>query len=75
MPLYDYQCPNGHKFEDFNSVEKRMKQKCPECGVSAKKLLNTVRLDYYDMGTDPSMPTAWDKWARMHEKEARRESE
>jgi putative FmdB family regulatory protein len=75
MPLYDYECKNGHRFEDFNSVAKRMSTECPTCGVKAKKLPSTARLDYYNMGTDPSMPTAWDKWAKMHEKEARRKSE
>lgn len=75
MPLYEYKCPRGHWFEDFNTIENRENKKCPDCGAKAKKLISAVRLDYYSMGTDPSLPTASDKWAKMHEKEARRKSD
>jgi len=35
MPLYDYQCTCGFKFETFQSVEKRNQTDCPKCGKTA----------------------------------------
>lgn len=74
MPLYDYECKDGHKFDAFNSVEKRDKMKCPECGKTAAKQVNTARLDYYNMGVQSGLPTAIQKWEKMHRQMARRES-
>jgi putative FmdB family regulatory protein len=76
VPLYDYHCKNcGETFDEFRPMDKRYKCKCPTCGKQADKLLNTTRLDYYNMGVDPALPTAVDKWDKMHRKEARRKSD
>ena len=74
MPLYTYECECGEVFDEFNSIEKRHTKKCEKCGAKAKQRITPVRIDYYNMGTDPyGNPTAAAKWARMHEKEALRE--
>jgi putative FmdB family regulatory protein len=75
MPLYEYKCETGHLFDDFSSVAERNNKECPDCAGKARTLISAVRLDYYRMGTDSSLPTAWDKWAKMHEKEAKRKSD
>ena len=43
---------------------------CEKCGGDAQFTLRAPRfvLD----GCDPSYPTAWDRWAKVHEKEADR---
>lgn len=75
MPLYTYLCANCGDFDDFNSVEQRHTKNCPTCGRPSDKQLNTVRLDYYNMGVSDSFPTALQKWEKMHKKEARRKYE
>ena len=76
MPLYDYECKNGHKFDALTSVANRDKMKCPECGKKATKQVTTARLDYYNMGVQDGLPTALHKWEKMHRQMAkdRRES-
>ena len=31
MPIYVYQCKNGHRFEEFNSMANRLNATCPTC--------------------------------------------
>ena len=31
MPLYKYKCECGVELEEFNSIDDRHNQKCPEC--------------------------------------------
>lgn len=73
MPLYNYKCPEGHTFEELNSVKDRLVAKCPECATGAQMEVSAPHLDYYNMGVQSGFPTALQKWARMHRKEARRE--
>jgi len=42
LPLYEYQCPCGIRFEAFNSVENRETTNCPECGGTAMKIMSVV---------------------------------
>ena len=32
MPTYEYQCPEGHKFELLQKMSDRPRAKCPVCG-------------------------------------------
>jgi putative FmdB family regulatory protein len=76
MPLYDYHCKNcTETFDEFRSMDERHTAKCPKCGKMAKKRLNTARLDYYNMGVQSGLPTAIDKWDKMHRQMARRKSD
>jgi putative FmdB family regulatory protein len=38
MPLYDYRCPQGHRFERLAAIEFGASQPCPACGESSTKL-------------------------------------
>jgi hypothetical protein len=40
----------------------------------ARQQLTAARLDYYNMGVQSGLPTAIDKWDKMHRQMARRES-
>jgi len=40
MPTYDYRCPRGHEFEEFQSITAEPVAKCPECGRKAKRLIS-----------------------------------
>jgi len=51
MPIYDYQCPCGHKFESFHQRIDKEPEKCPECGGEAQRVdhfhdQNLKRPDY-----------------------------
>ena len=36
MPLYDYECEDGHRFEELRSIEGRHNAVCPMCKKSAR---------------------------------------
>lgn len=36
MPMYDFQCPKGHQFEEISAVNEVVC--CPECGETAEKV-------------------------------------
>jgi putative FmdB family regulatory protein len=36
MPLYEYVCKCGHRFDKQNSMENRHNVSCPECGSPAR---------------------------------------
>jgi putative FmdB family regulatory protein len=38
MPMYDFQCSNGHQFEDICGVNEL--PVCPECGANTEKVWN-----------------------------------
>jgi putative FmdB family regulatory protein len=72
MPLYSYKCNScGTEFDEFRPVEKRKSCPCEACGKEAKQQLTAAHIDYLGMGTSPSNPTAYDKWAKIHEKRAK----
>jgi putative FmdB family regulatory protein len=35
MPTYEYQCPDGHRFEKFQKMSDKPQAKCPVCGKPA----------------------------------------
>lgn len=39
MPTYDYRCPSGHVFEEFQSMNAEAKATCPQCGQEAARLI------------------------------------
>jgi len=73
MILYQYECRRcAHQFENLTSLSERDKQiTCSCCGGNARRIVTPVRsqLD----GTDDAFTTAGDRWARIHEQEAKRE--
>ena len=40
MILYEFKCPDGHKFEAWKPLEDRFSAICPECGEQAKKVFS-----------------------------------
>jgi len=36
MPLYEYECEGGHRFEEFHRIADRHNAVCPECGKPGK---------------------------------------
>ena len=38
MPMYDFQCSKGHRFEDVCGVNEL--PPCPECGANTEKVWN-----------------------------------
>jgi len=40
MPTYEYRCPNGHEFEQFQRMSEPPVAKCPVCDADAERLLS-----------------------------------
>jgi putative FmdB family regulatory protein len=40
MPTYDYECPNGHRFELFQRMSDEPVSECPECGAHAQRKIS-----------------------------------
>jgi putative FmdB family regulatory protein len=40
MPTYEYQCPEGHKFELLQKMSDRPRAKCPICGRPATRQIS-----------------------------------
>jgi len=40
MPTYEYRCPKGHEFEEFQRMSDPPVATCPECGEEAERLLS-----------------------------------
>ncbi len=40
MPTYEYQCPNGHRFDLFQKMSDEPRAECPECGAEAQRVIS-----------------------------------
>jgi len=40
MPTYDYECPQGHRFEVFQKMTDPPTAGCPECGAPAERKIS-----------------------------------
>lgn len=40
MPTYEYRCPQGHEFEEFQRMTDPAEAECPECGEAAERMLS-----------------------------------
>jgi len=40
MPTYEYECPNGHRFELFQKMSDEPRAECPTCGAESRRLLS-----------------------------------
>lgn len=40
MPTYDYECPNGHRFDLFQRMSDEPVSVCPECGAPAQRRIS-----------------------------------
>jgi len=70
LKLFDFKCPDGHITEEL--VESQMTIPC-DCGLEARRILSPIRCKLE--GRTGDFPGAALKWAKEHEKEARKSSE
>jgi putative FmdB family regulatory protein len=40
MPTYEYECPEGHRFEKFQKMSDKPRAKCPVCGKPAVRKIS-----------------------------------
>jgi putative FmdB family regulatory protein len=40
MPTYEYECPEGHRFEKFQKMTEKPRAKCPVCGKTAVRKIS-----------------------------------
>lgn len=40
MPVYEYKCQNGHRFESFHSYSEKV-DKCIICGAQVEKIISS----------------------------------
>lgn len=60
MPLYEYECCCGNKFEAFRSYELRNHAKCPECqSTKVTKLISSINFDKDTKYKDLSGEKVW----------------
>ncbi len=47
MPIYQYECEDGHKLEEWHRIEDRHNVVCPQCGKSVTILISvpSIRID------------------------------
>ena len=50
MPLYDYRCENGHRYERQEPFGSPTTQPCKRCGSPARRLLNTPAIAFKGSG-------------------------
>jgi putative FmdB family regulatory protein len=44
MPLYEYECTNGHRFEAMQKAKERPLTKCRVCSSKARRLISQPTL-------------------------------
>ena len=50
MPVYDYKCEKGHRFEVFQSMSDKPLKKCEECGAKAERVLHAPAIHFKGSG-------------------------
>jgi putative FmdB family regulatory protein len=50
LPLYEYNCAKGHRFEKIESFSAPEKQKCPKCGAKAERALSAPAIQFKGSG-------------------------
>ena len=50
MPLYEYECSNGHRFELIRKFSDPAVRKCPECSGKVKQLLSSSAFHFKGSG-------------------------
>ena len=50
MPLYEYECTKGHRFEKIEPYTAKTVQKCPKCGAKAERLLAAPAIQFKGSG-------------------------
>lgn len=50
MPLYEYECVNGHRFERIQKFSDPPVDACPICGSEVRKLLSSPAIQFKGSG-------------------------
>jgi putative FmdB family regulatory protein len=50
MPLYEYECAKGHRFEVIQKFSDPLVEKCPTCGSPVRKLLSSPAFQFKGSG-------------------------
>ena len=50
MPVYDYRCEKGHRFEAVQSMSDKPLKKCEECGAKAERVLHAPAIHFKGSG-------------------------
>ena len=50
MPLYEYECDNGHRFEVIRKFSDPPVEKCPTCGSPVRKLASSPAIQFKGSG-------------------------
>src|SRR5215475_6868156 len=50
MPLYEYECDNGHRFEKIVKFSDPPLDKCPTCGAPVHKLMSSPAIQFKGSG-------------------------
>ncbi|MEM8874147.1 MAG: zinc ribbon domain-containing protein [Planctomycetota bacterium] len=58
MPVYEYACKCGHRFEKLaKSMSSRDKADCPKCDVKAERVLSVMSVGSGEKEAEPQLPT------------------
>ena len=50
MPLYEYECDNGHRFEKIQKFSDPPLTACPTCGTAVRKLFSSPAIQFKGSG-------------------------
>jgi putative FmdB family regulatory protein len=50
MPLYEYECDRGHRFERIVKFSDPPIETCPECGATVHKLMSSPAIQFKGSG-------------------------
>jgi putative FmdB family regulatory protein len=50
MPIYEYRCRNGHRFEVFQSMAEDPVSRCPECAAPVERVFHPVAVHFKGSG-------------------------
>ncbi len=50
MPIYEYRCLNGHRFEVMQRFSDAPIERCAECGASVQKVLSSPAIHFKGSG-------------------------
>jgi putative FmdB family regulatory protein len=50
MPIYEYRCTNGHRFEVLQRIVEEPLTACQECGAPAVRVLHPVAIHFKGSG-------------------------
>jgi putative FmdB family regulatory protein len=50
MPLYEYECANGHRFELIRKFSDPPADTCPQCGATVRKLMSSPAIQFKGSG-------------------------